>query len=311
MFDPPAHTALTAATGLKFQQAAQHLDAFQYNFIAQLPGQTVAQHLDAPYFIGRSRAATPQWLLVVMVFSGLFEEFLVPQVQVVGYLHEWQPSSSRAGQFVHWADSQPSIVPPAPLAGSAIDGSRTVHAAVTYRPGRPAPLMDKSKAHSLYYRDGGAQGGQEGGSEGDGGVGRGQPAGSAAWELRTDGQPVANFTDDDLRVAIVYRARCFADEAAQAAFEAAGADSLPLDTILGTLAADLAARGVLSAEKAADWRAIPRLELGLLLLDTFIRYPLPQEPLIPFNYCMLPRAPNLWARWAASWLEPLLVLLCD
>ena len=49
----------------------------------QVPGQTVAMHLDAPYFWGASRVSVPQWLLVSMVFSGLFRDKFVDQVQVV------------------------------------------------------------------------------------------------------------------------------------------------------------------------------------------------------------------------------------
>ena len=51
----------------KFQQVAksvcpedkQFLDPFQYNFILQVPGQTVATHLDAVYFDGASRFEFP------------------------------------------------------------------------------------------------------------------------------------------------------------------------------------------------------------------------------------------------------------
>ena len=199
---------------------------------------------------------------------------------------------------MHWSkdDGRIESVPPAPLAGSAIDGSRTVHAAVTYSPASAAPLMDKSKAHSLFYSNA-----SDSGEHGN----------DRFWTLRTEGKDVANFTDDELRVAIVYRARCFANEMAKAEFDEAPPDALSLDTILSTLSADLAARGKLSAEKARKWQEIPRLELSLLLLDTYIRYPLPQSTLIPFNYCMLPRAPNAWAQHVASWIEPLLVLLCD
>jgi hypothetical protein len=40
-------------------------------------------HLDAPYFWGASRVSVPQWLLVSMVFSGLFQDKFVDQVQVL------------------------------------------------------------------------------------------------------------------------------------------------------------------------------------------------------------------------------------
>jgi hypothetical protein len=74
----------------------QVLDPFQFNFILQVPGQTVAAHIDGAYFWGATRFQYPQWLLAVMVFSGLFKEQFVDQVQVVGYLHDWTPTDVSA-----------------------------------------------------------------------------------------------------------------------------------------------------------------------------------------------------------------------
>ena len=72
--------------------------------LCQIPGQTVPAHIDAALFWGATRNLYPQWLLAAMVFSGLFTDRFVDQVQVVGYLHEWQPESKpdgSAGQFVY------------------------------------------------------------------------------------------------------------------------------------------------------------------------------------------------------------------
>jgi hypothetical protein len=82
----------------KFQAAAKYicpadaqvLDPFQYTFIIQVPGQTVPLHVDAPYYWGANRLTVPQWLLAAMTFSNLFKDKFIDQVQVVGYLHEWQ-----------------------------------------------------------------------------------------------------------------------------------------------------------------------------------------------------------------------------
>ena len=84
---PPVKTLFDSA---KFQNAAksvcpadkQFLDPFQFNFIIQVPGQTVALHIDSPYFWGADRFSFPQWFLVAMVFSNLFREKFVDQVQV-------------------------------------------------------------------------------------------------------------------------------------------------------------------------------------------------------------------------------------
>ena len=56
-------------------------------------------------------------------------------------------------------------------------------------------------------------------------------------------------------------------------------------------------------------QAMPRLDLGMLLLQTFIRYPKPalSRAWIPFNYCALPRLYpgfDMLAR-AVNWLCPL------
>mmetsp|Transcript_3836 Transcript_3836/g.4420 ORF Transcript_3836/g.4420 Transcript_3836/m.4420 type:complete len:304 (+) Transcript_3836:71-982(+) len=113
--DPTMHSLFT---GEKFQNAAkftcpkdkQYIDPFQGNYIVQLPGQTVAAHIDAPYFWGANRFQYPQWLLAVMVFSGLFEHIFVPQVQVVGYIHQWNPNekelSEIGGNFIYWGDKK-------------------------------------------------------------------------------------------------------------------------------------------------------------------------------------------------------------
>ena len=89
-----------------------------------------------------------------MVFSGLFQDKFVDQVQVdlsshsfppffsinshpshppispqvVAYLHEW--TDDRGGAFVYWKDNSGKMhsVPPSPLSGSSVDGSKTVHA---------------------------------------------------------------------------------------------------------------------------------------------------------------------------------------
>lgn len=112
---------------------AQFLDPFQFNFIIQIPGQTVAAHLDGIYFHGATRFQFPQWLLAAMKFSGLFEEHFIHQVQVVAYVHEWDASEDRAGEFVFWNSSDNPggyRLRPLPLAGSAVDGTKTMHAAM-------------------------------------------------------------------------------------------------------------------------------------------------------------------------------------
>ena len=113
---------------------AQHLDPTQFNFIMQVPGQTVATHIDGVYFWGATRFQFPQWLLAAMQFSGLWADRFVPQVQVVGYLHEWDPANftnpDDAGPFMYWSkpgQEEPTRVAPIPLVSRAPQPCSTRH----------------------------------------------------------------------------------------------------------------------------------------------------------------------------------------
>lgn len=176
----------------------QYLDPFQFNFIIQVPGQTVATHLDGVYFWGATRKEFPQWLLACMAFSNLFQDKFIHQVQVVGYLHSWSPedilhktggTGSIGGDFVYYNrnDPVPDIITPLPRSGALVDGSKTVHAANVYLPNIEAPVLDKNKANTLTY------------------------LGNEKWGLSIDGNITQTYDNKDLRIAIVYRARCFKD----------------------------------------------------------------------------------------------------
>lgn len=182
-----------------FQNAAKsvcpidrkHLNPFQFNFIVQVPGQTVALHIDSPYFWSRktghaNRFSFPQWFLVAMVFSNLFQKDFINQVQVVGYLHQWDPSLGKedrsGGEFV-WYNNDTSMetVLPTPLSGNVIDGSKVLHASKIYRSDVKAPALDKNKDTSLNY------------------------VGGDRWEVRSNDDIIKNYTTNDLRISIVYR----------------------------------------------------------------------------------------------------------
>jgi hypothetical protein len=211
----------------------QFLDPFQFNFIVQVPGQTVATHVDGVYFWGATRKEFPQWLLACMAFSQSFYPKFIHQVQVVGYLHAWAPvestevsaatgaerkKSSVGGEFIFYNsnDPVPESVIPYPRSGSLVDGSKTVHAANVYLPSVDAPVLDKNKANVLSY------------------------LGQERWGLFIDEQLAHNYTTDDLRLCIVYRARCFRDEAEMNRFyHLPEGEVMSLDHVLDTLIAEM------------------------------------------------------------------------
>jgi len=260
LFGKPAFKAAAASV---CPQDRQTLDPFQFNLIVQVPGQTVPLHIDAPYFWGASRFEFPQWLLAAMVFSNLFADRFINQVQVVAYFHQWEDAAARGGNFKYFADGStaPRELLALPRAGSAIDGSKSVHAADVYMPEVRPPLLDlQGKSNALELADD-AEGG---------------------WVLTSDNETVQRYADDELRWTVVYRARCFASEAERAQYHAS-TDQLSLDEILAVFGADLVRRGKVARGAVAE---MARFDLALLLLDTYITYPY-SEAVFPINYCAL------------------------
>lgn len=193
------------------------------------------------------------------------------------YFHKWQHTPERAGEFVFWtntADTHGQLSIPHSGSANVVDGSKTIHAAAVYAPHRLPPLLPKEGTNELRY-----------------------DAATGLWHVASDGAVQMTYTEDELRFAAVYRARCFADESDHARFVEAQKNQWPMAKVLGVFRADLHRRGVLD-EKAV----VSAYDLGVLILDTYIKYPLPADAWIPFNYCVADRA--------VPWLEPLVRLLC-
>jgi hypothetical protein len=102
-------------------------------------------------------------------------------------------------------------------------------------------------------------------------------------------QAAHRYTTRDLRISMVYRARCMAHAEEAARYAALPeTDMMSLDGILGTLKRGLVQRGATTTEKLA---AMSQLDLAFLIVDTYMKYPLPPVELawIPYNYCVLPK----------------------
>lgn len=177
-----------------------------------------------------------------------------------------------AGSFVYWARNGVDYESkkPYPRAGSAVDGSKTIHAAVPFQVHTTPPMLDKSIPASLRFE------------------------GNDTWMLRSNGSIVQKYKTNDLRISLVYRARCFANEAEAASYRQEGdmtiggpaKQMLSLEDVLGTLGVDLARRGLVSSAEAA--LKMDRLEYAMLLLDTYLVYPT-TDAWLPINYCALGR----------------------
>jgi hypothetical protein len=208
-----------------------------------LPGQELAVHTDVPEFRGANRRILPQWLLVVMRHSELFEDWRLRIATGIAYFGEAQ-----GGDLAYYPDG---------AAGPA----------VVYSPRHnTAALLDTD---SIFHGVDRVAGDDEALTRLKPGM-RLVHDGDRRWTVRdaTD-EVVAGFGTDDLRYSVSWKAYCFADAAERAAWEG-HADDLELDVIVDALLADLRRRGVLgTGERPSD------ADLGKLLIDTYVEFPAP------------------------------------
>ena len=206
-----------------------------------LPGQELAIHTDVPEFRGANRVRLPQWLLVAMHHSGLFDEWRMPIATAVAYFGP----GGVGGEFAFYPDGPDG--PPA-----TIDARHDT-----------AVLLDTDTVFHGVDRVGGA----------DAEVARLRPGMTLVpvdgddWEVRDGHEVVARYAWSDLRFSVSWKAYCFADDHERATWSD-HSDDLTLDAVLERLVADLTQRGVIDARP-------PDRELGPLLIDSYIRFPEP------------------------------------
>jgi hypothetical protein len=199
-----------------------------------LPGQELAVHTDVPEFRGASRKVVPQWLLVVMHHSGLFEPWRMPIATAVTYF-----GSARGGALAYYpdgADGAAATYQPKHNTAAVLDTDSVFHG-VDRVEGDESALTDLRSGQRLHH-DGGGE-----------------------WTLRDGERIIAKFGTDDLRYSASWKGYCFSDEDERTAW-ADHSDDLTLEQILGTLLADL---DIERPESDA--------ELGRLLIERYITFP--------------------------------------
>jgi hypothetical protein len=217
------------------------------NFL--LPGQELAVHTDVPEFRGANRKVLPQWLLVVMHHSGLFEPWRMPIATGIAYFAP-EGAMAEGGELAYYpdgADGPPTTFPTRHNTAVLLDTDSVFHG--VDRVGPPGVEPFPVAPGNVLRHDGGDR-----------------------WSLRPDAssaEHLADFAWADLRFSISWKAYCFADEDERDAWRH-HADDLTVDRILATLRDDLAQKGELGADTD-----LPDRDLALLLIDTYERYPAP------------------------------------
>ena len=205
-----------------------------------LPGQELATHTDVPEFRGANRKKFPQWLMVAMHHSRLFDAWRMPIVTGVSWF-----SDCAGGAFIFYPDGAGGTrVALSAKRNTAIllDTDSVFHG--VDRVGNGAALAPLRPGMHLVF----------------GGGGR--------WSLRDGEAVVAAYAWDELRFSISWKAYCFTDDAERRAWQE-HSDDLELDEILDRLVDDLRQRERLHGERPGA------TDLALLLIDEYIKFPPP------------------------------------
>jgi hypothetical protein len=207
-----------------------------------VPGQELAVHTDVPEFRGANRKLVPQWLLVVMHHSGLFEEHRMPIATGIAWFHDCD-----GGELAYWPDGAGAAPRRHPVrfnTAMVLDTDSVFHGVERIARVDADALPRLRPGMTLDF------------------------AGGSRWAVRRDdGSEVASYDWSELRFSMSWKAYCFVDERERDAWRT-GSDDLTLDVILDRLVDDLVTRGrVPHAGVARD------PDLGLLLIDEYVRFP--------------------------------------
>jgi hypothetical protein len=198
-------------------------------------------HTDVPEFRGANRRIVPQWLLVVMRHSELFEDWRLRIATGIAYFGDAQGGD--LAYYPEGAAGPAAVYAPRHNTAALLDTDSIFHG-VDRVAGDDAPLAALKPGMRLHHD------------------------GDRRWTVRDDGGAVvAAYVTDDLRYSVSWKAYCFADAGERSAWED-HADDLELAVILDTLLGDLRRRGVLEeGERPSDG------DLGKLLIDTYVEFP--------------------------------------
>ena len=198
-------------------------------------------HTDVPEFRGVNRKNLPQWLLVVMHHSGLFDAWRLP-IATGDLLLPRQRLAARSPT----GPTAPTATPPgsrcAPTPRSCSTPTPSSTASTPSASGTEAPRLAT-------------------------GVHAGRRSRRPLDAVQPDGDGGgAGYRWDELRFSVVVEGLLLRRRADRDTWRS-GPDDLTTDAIVDRLVADLAERGLVEPTVARD------PDLGRLLIDTYVRFP--------------------------------------
>jgi hypothetical protein len=268
------------------------VDFYQTHLIVLLPGQEVPMHLDAPYFFGADKTSLPEWLLVVMKQSELFNDIVVKDVKGVLLLNSPKKDADDenvGGEFYLFLNRSQNYYIFANDANKAVifDGTELIHGVDRYKWQHSPNLVNKSHRYSLKHS-----------------------AEAGKWDLIDEAkQVIETFDQSDLKFAVTWRAHCFSNEEEKTRFyNQSKSDYLSIQAIADRFKEDLKTKNRLPA---AD---ISFIDLWTIVLKDYLEYPHNKnlkhfyESYFTFNYCLLPNVVPTWV--TENLLDPILQHIC-
>jgi hypothetical protein len=207
------------------------------NFL--LPGQELATHTDTPEYRGLSKKQVPEWLLVVMAHSGLFERWRIKIAAAVAFF-----APCDGGDFVLYPDGPSGAIANVPVRTNTavvLDTDEIFHGVERVGgPDAPAPPTE---------------------------IGMGLAWNGEAWEVGFEDQgPVATYPWGGLRFSLQWKAYGYRDEAEKQLI-ADHSDDLNEEMVIDMLVEDLRLREVIT-EPVPD-----HTELAITMIDTYVEFP--------------------------------------
>jgi hypothetical protein len=206
-----------------------------------VPGQELAIHTDVPEFRGVNRRQDPQWLIVAMHHSRLFERWRIPIATGVAWF-----GNPEGGEFAFYPEGPFG----APVAHRVrhntailLDTDSVFHGVDRVAETR-VPIPDLKPGMKLVWN------------------------GGDRWSLVNGDEVLARYAFADLRFSVSWKAYCFAD-AAEERMVREHRDDLSRARVLEVLEGDLRRRGRLQ-DSAPDEK-----QLALTIIREYIQYPPP------------------------------------
>lgn len=236
--EPFIEHPLMQATAKKISACEEVVPAIVYANLL-IPGQELAIHTDVPEFRGANRMNTPQWLLVCMLHSGLFDAWRIPILTCVSWFGE-----AKGGAFTFYpdgVDGSRASIPAAHNSAILIDTDRFFHGVERVAQTLPElpTIGDKTRLHFHGQQD---------------------------WVLQEGEEQIARYSWSQIRYSISWKGYCFTDCAARARWEN-GEDELSHGEILDTMEKALRKKGVLEGPRPGPD------EFALMMVKTFVHFP--------------------------------------